>query len=86
MPAPQVALRPFCAHVLGGVGNASPQTLFLQRIPQVTERQKIRWGEEGKLMQLGHLIISILDKKKIFFLFQNYWSVEYFLFFLEIAN
>lgn len=26
------------------------------------------------------------EKKIFFFLFQNYWSVEYFLFFLEIAN
>ena len=85
MPAPRVSWRSFCAHVLGGVVSASPQTLFLQYIPQVIERQKIRRGKKGKLMQLGHLIISILEKN-FFFLFQNYWSVEYFLFFLEITN
>lgn len=34
-------------------------------------------------MQLGHLIISILEKK-ISFLFQNYWSVEYFFILLGI--
>ena len=67
MPAPQVALRPFCAHVLGGVGNASPQTLFLQRTPQ-SQKGSNKVGGGRQAYATRSLNNFNFRPKKIFFL------------------